>query len=120
MDPASNESVGCVVRVPSHWKTFDVIAQGAASGTNAGDVVLRLTYSARSLGDSVNAGISSTSLATLTAGAQYILQEQVVATNLTALPTGYHMLRLDRRAADAGDTLADDYAITGLILRRAS
>lgn len=122
LDAAAIEAVGIVVRIPAGWQTYDILVRGANFAAGAGDVVLRTLHSTRADGDNVGTagGVTGPGNVTVTAGAQNIQQTVTLATGVTANSTRDTIIRVDRMATDAADTLANDYGIGAILLRRAT
>ena len=119
LDSASNEYAGVSLRVPSSWAAFDIAVEYANAGSGTGDVVLRPLYSFAGLGDNAGGSTTGTPL-TATVGGQYILQESTLAASVANVPNKTLTIRIDRRAADAADTLPNDLGVTAIVLRRTS
>lgn len=119
MDAATAETIGTVMHSKefSGFSTFavDVVWSNATAG--AGDVVFRCATQAASDGDSF-ATVSAQPNVTATAPAQRIRKTTTLATGLTVPVDGDAMiLRIDRQATDAADTLAGDIEVYGVLLR---
>lgn len=119
-DAASQESVSGTLALPSGWATFHVELLWATPGTTAGDVVWRLDMrTTAGVTGLVTGGFTST-LVTSPQGGQLQLVVAAVASNVAVPSAGRHVLfRVNRMAADAADTLANDAALVGVRFRKA-
>lgn len=118
LDAAGTEVIVAAVDIPEDWTTFDVDLwwTNAASG-GAGNVVLNFRYSWIQDGDTLNAGLTNLGNVTLTAPAPLVTEVTAMASTLT--PTAGKKFRIDfrRSGGDAADTLANDVAILGFVVR---
>jgi hypothetical protein len=117
LDAATDEGVSFGVEIPQEWATFDVHVRGVNIGAGAGAVRLVVQHNnAAGEGDDVTVGTSSGAGVIFTAAAQNIRTTAVARTDLTNDYTKAHIFRVFRDADHAGDTLANDWAVTGVEL----
>jgi hypothetical protein len=119
LDATTVEYACAQVVLPRAWNSFEVTAEVANAGAGAGSHCLRLAYVILTAGDTVT-GATTGSTITTVAAAQNVLQRVTLATGIANSPGKTVSLRVDRRAADAGDTLANDIGISAIIVRRTS
>lgn len=120
-DAASEESVITVLRVPDSLpaldtaSTVDVYIQWSAAATS-GDVIWDLTYVAVNLGEDVGGGGTAAQVTDTVAGtADYLSEAPVISIAASALANADLLfLKISRKAAEAGDTMAGDASLQGL------
>jgi hypothetical protein len=118
MDPSSNEAVRFYMYVPAHWTTYDLDIVWANSGAGSGDVQWTMYAGSAEQGDDVS---SLTALSFVdTAGAQNIAQQIRLGVTVNYGIGGMFEALLYRQADSVSDTLANDCALIGVILTRAS
>lgn len=117
MDAAAEEAVSCAIRHMEGWSTFDVDLWWSNAGAGAGDCVWALDQLTVSPTGSVNSN-SAGSNVTATAPVQYTNKVTTLASGVAVVASTIHRLTVRRVAADAADTLANDAAIFGVMLRR--
>lgn len=118
LDASSYEVVSTTTRNPTEWDAFHVEVEWSNAGAGTGDVGWRADMLQYGDGDTIDAGTPSADIFDA-APVQYI----IARTRLHAsIPTNAakDSIRLDinRRAGLAGDTLANDAGMTGVLLRR--
>lgn len=120
LDSGIEETLGLSVFIPSTWATFAVDVYWANPNASSGNVVWQLATGFRAVGDSLNTGYTASSTTTSAAGSQYILVKvtQVGGADFTNTSTSLFGLRVLRSAANASDTLANDAALVGVMLRK--
>jgi lysophospholipase L1-like esterase len=120
-DSAADESVGAGFRIPTTWKKFDVVIRGASLFTGAAlNVKFWGAYGqvpvGSNPGDVVDGGLTAVAFAV---GAQYVIQETVLAANQTVKPgDNLTWVNVKRFGSDAADTYPQDYGVVELIVRR--
>lgn len=119
MDAASIEAIARTVMIPSSWATTKVELLWANAAAGAGDVVWRLNSLSAGTGESVETAANSGD-STVTAGAQYIVVRTTLNAGLAYTPGEINLVKIQRRASDAADTLANDAGILGVLLTKAS
>lgn len=124
LDAALQEGVSFSVMLPRAWDTFDVYINGANGGAGAGDVQLKCLHGPTAPGEDYTAGYTGGAAEIFTASAQNIRQqirvrENLVANESSAMPynaSRTHTFRVIREGDQAGDTLANDWAIASVEL----
>lgn len=117
LDSAAVEGGIITVAIPNYWKDIEISVLWSNDGAGAGDVRWNVGYAAAGVGNS--AAVTQTFVnATHTAGAQNIIMS--TSLSLSGL-TGEKLLQVAvyRDASNATDTLPNDVAWYGVILRRA-
>lgn len=118
LDQSSGEGIVGNVRVPTDWNSCSISVEGYNVAATTGNVVVRAYYAAKAVGDGATSFGGPTDV-TVAAGSQNVLQEtQIVAATSIGTGKSAFSVRIDRQAADANDTLGNDYAISAVILRR--
>lgn len=119
MDPAATEVISGALFIPQGWRTFDVDMWWANTAAGTGDVVDQFRYVFRKAGNNMTAGEINLGNVTRAAGAQNITTVTTVATGITVMPNDQLWRFNYRRAgADVLDTLANETAVFGFVLRR--
>lgn len=118
LDAAATEVVTTTLMVPSGWRQFAVDLWWTNAGAGAGDVVVNTRYANRGdttniTGAEVNAGNVG-----LAAPAQNVIKVNTVLSGLIRKPDQLFRVNVRRVGGDAGDTLGNDMALLGLVLRR--
>jgi hypothetical protein len=121
LDQTTQEGVRGYATVPKGWATFDVVFVTANPTAATGDV--RLQCQVHILGDDGAASVGSNQTspaAAYTAGAIGVRKDIVMAANVVRGTTGQILITATRVAGDATDTLAADYAVCRVELRKKS
>lgn len=120
LDAAAVEGVAANLIVPTGWATVDIDLWWGNAATSAGDVVWELTpYNAAEGAQAGSAGvpISNTLAAPATAG---LTEKSTLTTGFAVTPGNLLNLYIQRTATAGGDTLANDAALLGINVRKAS
>lgn len=120
VDATTPEGVAGTIRLPASWATVDVDMWWSNAGAGAGDVVWRGDRGVLTVGSAPPA-VTSNTLAAITAPAQNVVTQTRIFTGI-AVPTAGALFTIGalRGAADAADTLANDAAIVGFFISKAS
>lgn len=119
MDSTTIEAVATTVEIPSGWATAKVELIWSNNSASVGDVVWRLNSLSAGDGESVETAASSGDV-TAAAPTQYIRKTTQLAAALAVTPGETLLIRVQRRASDVADTLANDACILGVRLTKAS
>lgn len=103
--------------VPDHWLTMAVDVHWANDGAGSGDVRFSTDHLCVAAGGDYSAARTTTTL-TATAGAQNIKVVSTIVSSISLSTARAGLIRITRLSADAADTLTNDIAIVGLMLRR--
>lgn len=120
-DQSAVENLRGYAVVPQGWATYDVVLVTANNSAAAGDVRLQTSVSiVGNDGAAIFGGHQTTPQVTVTAAAQGVRKDIVAVSNVARAATGQIVLTLSRVASDALDTLAGDYGIAFVELRKKS
>lgn len=121
-DAASTEIIAVEAgRLPSHWTTYDVILEWMDISTTGGDVVWRVQHGTFGNGEAVSAAsLTDAAKVTATTSGQYTRVVTTLASGLSVVSTETLALRIVRFGGDAADTLGNDAAVSGVVLKKAS
>lgn len=118
-DAAGTETVGGQIDLSGvDWATFDVKMFWTNPGAGTGDVFWQLRY--QFYGDTDTLASGSPVNSTITAPAQYVVKASTVGSGLTRTASKVLGFRMQRAGGQAADTLANDAALLGLNLTKAS
>lgn len=117
-DAAASETVNGVVEIPPGWATFDIDLWWSNAGAGAGDVVWRLRMNQSGDGDTTVIG-GNGALSTVTAPLQSVVKVTTVEAGV-ARTDDLIKIQVIRVSTDAGDTLANDASLIGVMLRKVS
>jgi hypothetical protein len=123
LDASTDERVAFSMFMPVGWNTMTAkVWMANAAASNAGNVVLDLTWYGLGIGDSWDAGSTNTGNQTVAIGANFnVVQWNAGAISLTSYTTtDMFRFSLVRNADDAGDTMGNDLGIYGVLFERAS
>lgn len=121
LDAATTESVVGSFVIPDNWVTFDLDLWWANPAATGGDVVWEFGMATHVAGDLANeAENAGSGASTLTAGSQLILTATTIYTAVTNTAGAVHRIEVIRTGASAGDTLASDIAVCGVMARKVS
>lgn len=120
MDASADEAIAARFSVPSSWSSFDIDVLWTNHSSGTGDVVFNLNFVKSVAGASINAPGSFSGPVTVTAGGQDILKVSTVLAGTASVSGALNGLRLYRLGTNVADTLANDIAILGVDLVRAS
>jgi hypothetical protein len=116
LDATTNESVGIEFTVPEGWGKIAVDAVTVNAGTGTGDYRLRLVYNAVAKGGTL--AVTGTNGVTIAALAQNAKEVVEVLNNFAVTPGQTVLLMVERRGADAVDTLPNDIGLLSVDVRR--
>lgn len=122
MDATTEEGVGCNVKLPSHWTAFHVYLLWSNEGAGSGDVVWRVDRTWGSDGDNLDAAETTGENVTATAPAQNVGKRTLLTPSgaiAIADVTKWLRFEIQRTAANAADTLANDAGVRGVELVKA-
>lgn len=121
MDAASVERIAAAFVLDTEWSTFHVDLDWTNIGAGSGDVSWSAVYQHRNAGTALGSA-QTTLLATtaFTAPAQTVSARTRLASDVAVGGGALKSIRLAREASDAGDTLANDAGVLGILLTRAS
>jgi hypothetical protein len=117
LDAASSEILGWASRIPRDWNNLAIDVVWANAGAGSGDVVLRADVGFRTLGQTAATPGAGTP-ATVTAGAVNVIATTQLVATVGVTASAFAVIDLVRVGGDAADTLGNDIAVLGLILRR--
>jgi lysophospholipase L1-like esterase len=123
MDPATDEIVSACVDLPRDWKTYVIDFYWGNCGAGAGDVRWTIFYNSNVLVDAVTPLTNTaSSFFVETAPAVSITKVRVnsYGTSLPVIASALTALRIQRFGSNVNDTLANDAAFLGLMLRKLS
>jgi hypothetical protein len=120
LDSAGTESISSSVMLPDYWSTFHADLYWVNATTNAGNVHVALYRDFASDGDTVDQGVSGSSLTFAAPTTVSQIKVSRVATSQSVTTGKPLFLSLIRFGADAADTLANDIGIHGVLFTRAS
>lgn len=105
--------------LPRKWKTYDVYVRGVNLSAATGTVAVRAVTTSRSNGDDLTAGSTTWGVQSITAAAQNVRQDVLLASQITVSTTAEHLVRVDRRGVTGadGDTLAGAWGIEAVEVR---
>lgn len=118
MDQSTNEQINWAWAVPTDWVTMSVELWWSNAGAGSGNVVYELRGSEDGDAETPTDVAGLAAGAALTAPAQDVIKKSVLVASYTLGGDYMGHLRINRLAADAGDTLANDAAYIGIMLRR--
>lgn len=120
LDAATSERVATMVRLaPLGWATMHVDIYWGNAGAGAGNVTWRAFQEDFVAGETLGAGGSPGDV-TDTAGAQNVLRPPFRVITGQAVPADLFFLSIRRDASAGTDTLANDAALYGVLLTKAS
>jgi hypothetical protein len=120
LDAATVEGVGSAVGIPPGWQTVDVDLWWVNAGTGSGNVTFLLMRQNAVEGLSLGTDAAAAAV-TATAAGQNIVQRTTLETGLAVGDTSRLLsLGVERRAAAASDTLANDVGVLALVLKKVS
>lgn len=111
-DAAAVETVGTQIELPAWWDTCDVYFWWANAGAGAGDVVWAFRYDFIAAGQTL--GTYSSMFKQATAGAQDVVVALPQDGDLTNVANQPMLVRVERTANNASDTLANDAELIGI------
>lgn len=119
-DAAADELAAGSFVVPPGWQTASVTVLWVNAGAGAGSVMWVFQGDDFVEGDTINAADSQTVSGTEAAGAQDVVVSTPLATGspVTLAAGRPFMYRIKRQGTDAGDTLANDAGLIGIVLTR--
>lgn len=119
-DASSDERIGREVDVAaemSGWATFDATLYWHNPGVGTGDVRWQAIFYSFGVGDTLSVLQPYEQPAiTVTAGGQYVVADEVIASGIAVPADGHGSLVVRRVAAD--DTLTNDAALQGVLLTK--
>lgn len=118
LDASSTEIMCAYVAIPPGWTTADVYLWWANDGTGSGNVVVAVWRNAITDGATIDAASGGNQ--TFTAGSRNVAIRSTVTTGLSVTANSILKLAVRRDAANGADTLANDMAVIGVELVRAS
>lgn len=118
-DQTSPETIATELYLPSYWQTFDLDIYTVNTNGGTGNVVFKPLYTTAGSGDSLNS-ITTGSNTTIAIAAQHVVTVTTLATGLSYTNTKLQRLAIRRQADNGSDTYANDYAMWGVLLRRAT
>lgn len=124
LDSSAAESVSCAFIAPPHWSRVDITYYTYNPTSGDGGVVLGYYMEDLSNGSNL-AAETPTPVADITITCDGSEDEDdLVITNgdtgILVTAGGYNLLKVGRLPADAADTLAADYGLLGVLLRKAA
>jgi len=120
MDAAITEFTTASAIAPSAaWSAYDVDLYWTNVGAGAGNVVWVYNWEHLSDGGTMTDAASGASPVTVAAPAQYVVKVTTLATAIALAADKIVNPRVVRSGEDAGDTLANDTGVIGLMLRKA-
>lgn len=119
LDAASAEAIAAGGIIPSGWATVDVDMYWSNAGAGAGNVVWNYRMDTKGDGETMGNIVSDVS-ATIAAPAQYVVKKSTILSGEAVTAGEWFSAVLYRLGADAADTLANDAAVLGFVIRRAS
>lgn len=117
MDADTNEALTAVVDVPDHWKQYDVELVWINTSSAAGDVAWQLYQ--RGLPDAGGFGPPSSKGVKVTPAATVALSATMTVWEGVAAAPGPQVVHVQRRGADAEDSLPNDAGVLFVRLRKA-
>jgi len=117
----ASESVSTGFVCPPYWDAVDMTFYGYNVGAGAGGVVIG--YYLEDLIQGQNMVTEAPAIAnftTFTALAQDLLSVVAGPTKVATTRGAYHSLRVGRESANVGDTLANDWGLLGVLLKKAA
>lgn len=118
MDTTTDENIVCGIILPDAWTAFNATIYWGNSSTGAGTVRWDIQYAFTALAAAPGAGTtaSATSAAAPTTAFQIVATDVVTAGTCTPGLLGY--IKVNRDADHAGDTVANDVRMYGVLLTR--
>lgn len=118
MDTTTDENVVTGIMLPDSWTAFNATIYWGNSSTGAGTVRWDITYASTALAAAPGAGTtaSATSAAAPTTAFQIVATDVVTAGTVT--PGNLTYIKVNRDADHAGDTVANDVRMYGVLLTR--
>lgn len=119
LDTTSDETVAAVVKLPDSWTAFDAAVLWSNGSTGAGGCRWDIGYGNVVAGDTPAAGGGTTASATGTASTTQYLLVQTDVVDGGALTAGEYLhVEVNRDADHAGDTMANDALLHGVLFTR--
>jgi hypothetical protein len=118
-DAASNETISTTTIIPPGWASLSVHLWWSNAGAGAGDVVWYFYHDLFADGDDTDTNTLVTASA-VAAPLQYVAKRQAFSGTVSVTAGQLLKTAIFRFASDATDTLANDAAVIGLELVRAS
>lgn len=120
LDGTASETVACAFIAPPHWNLVDMFFYGYNATADAGGVAIGYYLEDLADGSSLTSETPTIANATaFTAGAEDTLDVVTGPTSVAILAGGYNSLKVGRLPDDAGDTKTGDWALLGVLLKRA-
>ena len=117
-DAASEEGIATTAYIPTGWSTLDIDLWWTNAGAGSGDV--RWDPRTNNFGDTETISSPAGSQSNVTAPAQNVMKVSTVRSGVTCTAGELSAIYLGREAANVADTLANDVAVFGIRLRKAS
>lgn len=117
LDSAASEFVGASVRLPGDWNAVAIDVLYANNGVGTGDVRLRGDFLMRAGGENLAAPTAGTAV-TSTAGDGDLVKTVTLNGSYALTASKQLLLNVGRLGADSLDTLGNDIALVGVIIRR--
>lgn len=119
LDSAATERLASSWDMPADWSSVNVDFYWTNAGAGTGDVRWQLFTDNAADGATIDASGTS-SHATVTAPAQDVLKVSRVGAAIALTASNYQNCRIGRVGGDAADTLANDVALLGVLISKAS
>lgn len=120
-DQSTVENVRGYASIPAGWATYDVVLVTANNSAATGDVRFQVSISiVGNDGAAIHGGNQTTPQVTVTAGAVGVRQDVTAVSNVARASSGQIMITISRVASDALDTLAGDYGVAFVEIRKKS
>lgn len=118
---AAQHGIASNMVVPTGWATVDVDMWWVNMASSSGDVLWRVFLDDDADGAALGGGSTPGALAAIAApSTSAVLKKSTVATGFAVTAGRLLNIAIDRNGAGGGDTLANDAAIVGVNVRRAS
>ena len=119
LDQSTVERVSTNLFIPSSWTTFDVTVYVANTTSSSGDVVMEGIVTFAGVDETIASSAPTTSV-TITIGSTGVVKTGALLSAVSNTSTKLATLVVGRKADAAGDTLANDVGLLGVLLTRAS
>lgn len=119
-DAATNENALAVVHIPDGYNTVNIKIRWTNIGAGSGNVDWRAIYEQDGDGGTLDSGSTIGATVTATAPAQNVQEETTLVSGVAVTAGNLFLVRAQRLAANAADTLANDAGLLAVVVERAS
>lgn len=105
---------------PAHWASTHVDLYWVNAVAAAGDVVWRLDWKSAGDGELVTGPTAAPQVTAAAPEATGTVEVTRIGSAIAYTPGEYGLVKIQRRATDAADTLANDAGVLGILLSRAA